>query len=491
MVAIGAWLLLASLAGSLWVARAERRQRTALLAELTGEANLVAAHLRNARVDTEGFLRALGHTRDMEGIFRDPALKALMARPPARVPASRMAALPAVALLSHRLEEMAEDMEATLLFVVDTRGFCLASSDWRAPATALGDLFQDREYVQESLLNKVSESYLVGRHSKVLGSYFSVPVETDAGVTGSLVLKFSAPIWANHIGLSRTPVLVCNREGIVLFSNREAWNLTLLPGSPGIAVPLCQEDFGRPSLAPLPLRRVGCHELQDATGTRWLEGEVAVGASPLRVHLLLPAEPLQAKGRALWLRVAVIILLGWLILWGAERVWLRMVALRRLAWQDPLTQLLNRRGFENRANREWARAIRFKRPLALLALDLDHFKAVNDSFGHPAGDHVLRTLAAQCRELLRDMDILARMGGEEFSILLPETGLDQARVVAERIRKAVQELKITWEGRPVPVTLSIGLAMRGPGDTDLEEVLARADQALYRAKQTGRNRVAD
>ena len=448
----------------------------------------MATRLRNARMDIEGFLWALSRTRDVEEIFKDPALRQTLSTA-SRIPAFSMARHPSVAQLSARLEKMAEDLESTLLFVVDPSGRCLASSDWRTTYPALGDHFHDREYVRESLEGRIGETYLVGRHSKVLGSYFSVPVMADSGPLGSLVIKISAETWAAHIGLGKNPVLVCDGDGVVLFSNREDWNLTLLPGHPSLPQERCQHHFDCDRLDPLPLTILADHEWTDAGGRRYLETEVPVLNSPLRVHLLHPTEHLRVLQRALWLRAALTILLGWLAIWGIERVWLRMAALRRLSWQDPLTQLFNRRGFDNRSSREWARALRFGRPLSVLALDLDHFKRVNDAHGHAAGDHVLRTAAALCRLQLRDMDILARMGGEEFSILLPETALDQAKAVAERIRHALQHMGATWQGAHIPMTVSIGLAVRGPADATLADLLDRADEALYRAKESGRNKV--
>ena len=481
-----AWLLASSLGGALWVRQAQHRYRDELRAQATREATQVATRLRKARMDIEGFLWALSRTREMEMILKDPALRR-MTQAPGRVPAFRMAAHPRVANLSGRLERMAEDLESTLLFIVDPGGRCLASSDWRSAYPALGDRFHDREYVRDSLGGRVGETYLVGRHSKVLGSYFSVPVMAGPAPLGSLVIKISAATWAAHIGLPQNPVLVCNGEGVVLFSNREAWNLGLLPGSPGLPEGRCESLFDTPSLEPLPLTRLAEQEWKDAAGERWLEAEAPVAGSPLRVHLLHPTAQLKSLRRTLWMGAGLAVLLGWAAIWGIERIWLRMAALRRLSWQDPLTQVFNRRGFENRSAREWARALRFGRPLALLALDLDHFKRVNDAHGHPAGDFVLRATSALCKLQLREVDILARMGGEEFSILLPETGLEQAKAVAERIRQAVQNMGATWEGALIPMTLSIGLAVRLPSDNALAEVFGRADEALYRAKESGRN----
>ena len=164
--------------------------------------------------------------------------------------------------------------------------------------------------------------------------------------------------------------------------------------------------------------------------------------------------------------------------------------LRRLATQDSLTGLFNRRYFFAVAKREFQRSQRYGHPLALLLLDIDYFKRINDSYGHRAGDQVLRTVAGVLREGLRQVDIPCRYGGEEFVMLLPETPLDTATAVALRLGATLAETPIPTEKGPVPVTVSIGVAALLNGENlTLDLLLERADQAMYGAKQAGRNRV--
>jgi diguanylate cyclase (GGDEF)-like protein len=156
--------------------------------------------------------------------------------------------------------------------------------------------------------------------------------------------------------------------------------------------------------------------------------------------------------------------------------------LNRLASHDALTQALSRRTVTEAFAVALAVSARQHRPVAALYMDLDHFKAVNDTFGHAAGDRLLARFAECARSVLRDSDRLGRLGGEEFVALLPDTDLAAARGVAERVRSA-------WEREPGPPrsTVSIGIACNTPGDT-VEALLNRADAALYRAKAAGRNR---
>ena len=158
------------------------------------------------------------------------------------------------------------------------------------------------------------------------------------------------------------------------------------------------------------------------------------------------------------------------------------------ATHDPLTGIFNRRHVEDVLRQEVDRAERHARPLAVAMLDADHFKNINDTYGHPTGDEVLREISERCRQTLRANDILGRYGGEEFVVVFPETKLDEAGAVAERLRVAVAANPIRVGGNALDVTVSIGLAAYTPGQ-DMDKLFQRADAALYTAKQDGRNLV--
>ena len=163
--------------------------------------------------------------------------------------------------------------------------------------------------------------------------------------------------------------------------------------------------------------------------------------------------------------------------------------LLELATTDSLTGLHNRRHFMESAQQELDRARRYQTPLSLALLDADHFKAVNDRYGHPVGDQALQMLAATGRRLLRDIDLFARIGGEEFAILLPQTDHAAAWIVADRLRQAIMDQSIATEAGPLCLTVSLGLASLDPATANLDDLIRRADLALYQAKQNGRNRV--
>lgn len=163
--------------------------------------------------------------------------------------------------------------------------------------------------------------------------------------------------------------------------------------------------------------------------------------------------------------------------------------IERQARTDYLTGIANRRHFMACAELEFARAKRYSRPLALLMIDVDHFNLVNDSEGHLAGDEVLKEIAARCAPLMREHDLLGRFGGEEFAVLLPETGLTEALRVAERVRLAVSAQPAAFAGgkADIAVTVSLGAAEIDETDESLAELLRRGDHALYEAKWAGRN----
>jgi diguanylate cyclase (GGDEF)-like protein len=192
-------------------------------------------------------------------------------------------------------------------------------------------------------------------------------------------------------------------------------------------------------------------------------------------------------------------------LWARLRVAERIVTLEqrlrrtleskaRQAASDALTGLPNRRTFDRRLNAEFKRARRFGEPVSVLLIDADHFKQVNDQYGHHVGDEVLRRLAVTLRENLpREYDVIARIGGEEFAALLPHTSRDDAAIVAERLRSAIESTPITTAAGKLNITISVGVGslltrISMEAQTTLD-VLDEADRALYESKRLGRNRV--
>ena len=163
--------------------------------------------------------------------------------------------------------------------------------------------------------------------------------------------------------------------------------------------------------------------------------------------------------------------------------------LQLLATTDGLTSVFNRRHFQMLASTEWLRFKRYGRPLSLLSLDVDNFKQINDRFGHDAGDLILKAIADDCSSVRRGTDVVARVGGEEFALLLPETNEAAAATVAERLRRLIESHSKILSGKDTQISVSIGVAGATLDMPNLEDMVKRADEALYEAKRSGRNQV--
>jgi two-component system cell cycle response regulator len=160
------------------------------------------------------------------------------------------------------------------------------------------------------------------------------------------------------------------------------------------------------------------------------------------------------------------------------------------ALRDGLTKAFNKKYFTDRLESEFTFSTRHSSPLALVLFDIDHFKRVNDTHGHQAGDHVLFEISALLSSALRAEDVFARYGGEEFAVICRGSDESQAQVVGERLRKAVENNRFVYDGTVIPVTISVGIAvLPNPAVKDASDIVAFADQALYKSKNAGRNRV--
>jgi len=174
----------------------------------------------------------------------------------------------------------------------------------------------------------------------------------------------------------------------------------------------------------------------------------------------------------------------------AMRRWIEAARHLKQANADNLTGLFNRHKGWEVLEYEMARAKRYQRPLSIILLDVDSFKNINDTHGHLTGDHILKAVANIARETVRTVDNLIRWGGEEFVVLMPDTNLEEAMQVAERLREAIAKVPIKVPNAELNITASFGVAVKDENTPDIETLLARADQAMYIAKYLGRNRVA-
>ena len=168
----------------------------------------------------------------------------------------------------------------------------------------------------------------------------------------------------------------------------------------------------------------------------------------------------------------------------------RSKTLERENLQDTLTDIPNRRAYDLRFKEEFHRFRRYQQEFSLLIFDVDHFKRVNDTYGHRAGDKCLREIIKRIKPVLRESDFLARYGGEEFAILLPGIAEEKARAVAERLCRIIERTRFLYQTQEIPLTISIGVSQARESDEHQDVLFNRADKALYEAKSAGRNRVA-
>lgn len=303
-----------------------------------------------------------------------------------------------------------------------------------------------------------------------------IQADTEAHAT-SRELSFTQSKLGDLLDLMPAGLLIHQEQGIV-YANREAERI-LETGAASLV--------GRHIFDFLPEEDLsdvrGCfsHCLREHQQTRALDSRlIRPAGSALFVQISMSALP--------WEGLPVI----YVLINDVDRLKHSEMELRRLSVTDPLTNAFNRRHFITEAERELERSRRYRQPVSFLLLDIDHFKRLNDTHGHQTGDEALRRFTAACQRLLRGPDVLGRIGGEEFAILLPETDTAGAQILAERLRAAVAQTPVRdnpgADRLPVTMTVSIGVA-GFDGQCSVDRLLSYADKALYAAKRHGRNRV--
>ena len=416
--------------------------------------------------------------------------------------------------LSRQLRTAAADIGVDIVWAMNAGGDCVAASNAGTPVSFVGTNYADRSYFSSALAGKRGHQFAVGRVTRVPGLFFSAPVIVDGRVLGAVAVKNDLPRIASAI--NHPHAFVTDEFGVIILAADRSLEMRALPAAAVHQLPAEQR-----------LARYLRQEFETyGTGARSGPGALLrVRGSPhphiaaradlprhgIALHILTPVKELASlRGDA---RVAFALLafsgitLAALV-FGASVYLGRMHEHRRsmeakneslarlnaqlegLATTDALTGLHNRRFMDEFLAIEVERARRKRTPLALILIDIDHFKAVNDDFGHAAGDAVLRATALMMKRLVRGSDVLCRYGGEEFLVAMPEASLEAARARAEALRRAMHELKIAHEGGVLrPITLSLGLAVWPQHGADADAVLSAADAALYQAKKSGRNRV--
>ncbi|WP_158206783.1 sensor domain-containing diguanylate cyclase [Pseudoduganella flava] len=425
------------------------------------------------------------------------------------------------------LNRLQHSTGATALYLLDPQGTAIASSNWQSKGSFVGKNYAFRPYYTRALEEGGAHFYAMGVTSRTPGFFLSqlVKVAGTDEVLGVAVVKVDLTMPSITDGSGE--ILVTDSGGVAFLSSRKDWQyrpLNELGAREGASVERTRQYEGV-LRAPLNLHIEQQLESgaaivaldENGRTDRFFMARRPVPETDWHVNVLLPLEDIETTALRLAVITAISIVLvatSLMYLWEF-RLWLRerersrtalenahgalarqheelkalSEELRVQSFTDSLTGLFNRRYFMESAERMLGTARRHGEPLALMVVDADHFKRINDEHGHPAGDEVLRVLARVLLEETRDGDVVARYGGEEFIVALPRTGETAALAVAERMRERIVLQKVVVPGGTLSVTVSIGVAVAPRGAAHVEELIRRADAALYEAKRAGRNRV--
>ncbi len=498
LIALPLCLLVGQQAAQRWTAQRQQELIASAAQRLTQRIRHVEQELQ-ALLGLRGLL--LAHW------VREPRLRALLTAPhdeQARGAANAyLAELVAVGL-------------SDLVWLIDADGLCLAASNDGQPDSPVGTSYADRLYFQQALAGRLAHQYLIGRRTRTPGLHHALALRDAEGrVIGVLASKLQLSRLAEALELEDG--FVTDDQGLVMVATRPHWVGRLLADAPGWRLTASEREarYRRRDFASLPLRAAQLVErpeldvLEDEAGVPALVQVLAQPSQGLHVHLLEPLGMLRALRRERSQLMLLFSLGGLLASWvvaGSAIYVLRgrlherqmqaqqqalQVLNRELAEQalsDALTGCANRRALLQRLDEELQRRRRVAHPLCLAMIDIDHFKSVNDRFGHAVGDQALQHVAQLLRAGLRGSDLLARVGGEEFVLMLVDTPLPAARATLERLRQRLAAAPLPASGERL--TVSMGLAEAQAGD-DCDRLLARADAGLYAAKQGGRDRVCD
>ncbi|WP_353116069.1 diguanylate cyclase [Nitratidesulfovibrio sp.] len=458
-------------------------------------------------------LRRLPDLLALDDRIRDEVAPRPEAAPPptpAHTPAARRAPLNAF------LKTFAETMGLHIAWLMDHSGTCIATSNYEAAESLLGTNYADRAYFIAAMSGERGRQFAVGRMSSIPGFFFASPVRQYGAVLGVVAVKTDLPTLSRRLRLDAA--FITDEQGVVVLANDKAHIFHALPDAPVRDMPVSarilrykREAFPELSLRPFVVRGInekhGLTLIGDATRPALL-GVTHRPQDGLSLHVA------EEVGEALTLEdrrqvrfhftaLSGLAMLGTLlsaIIYTLRNLsQLRIIEgsnlalthlneeLRRMAERDHLTGCFNRRRLDEAMNAELARSARSGHPLALAMLDLDHFKAVNDRYGHGVGDAMLAHVTEIIRNQLREPDLLARVGGEEFALLLPDTGEGEAVALLERVRRKVEETPLPHADGPIPMTVSAGVAEARP-EIEPGRWMHEADAAMYMAKRCGRNR---
>jgi len=491
-----AWVISIPLVLGTAVAQLDAWNRHAAIRNLTNEAAPTAisySMLVQSEIEKQSLVPYI--------LANDPDVLAALKIPPGGTPASLQAAR---AALDVKLAYLCSGTTAGVIYVLDATGLSVAASNYNEPGSFVGTNYAFRPYFTGARARGDAEYFATGIISHLPGLFVAHRILDNGKFIGVVVVKIQfqslEAAWA-QLG---DDVFVTDSHKITILTDVDAWRYHSLGPLP-LAVQqslLRSGQYGTAPLTPLPFDPQPGRPFATPAGAHFVAITARVPARGWTLYLAEPIDPaLRSAGQAaeIYGLILTMFAIGIAVLVRMQiqqyfTAKARNEENQRLAITDSVTQLPNRRAFEAALARQWRQGVQTQSSLAVVMIDVDHFKLFNDRYGHPAGDECLRVVAAILRETTESpTELAARYGGEEFILLLPNTGLSRALAVAESVRAAIRNRQLPHETSPLGgvVTVSLGLAVCIPSsELSPEGLIAAADAALYMAKNNGRDQVA-
>jgi two-component system C4-dicarboxylate transport sensor histidine kinase DctB len=431
------------------------------------------------------------------------------------------------------LDRLNAAAKTATIYVTDDDGMTIAASNWQHPEIFAGRSFSFRPYFIDAIRAGTGRFYGLGTLTFAPGYYISHHIKQGSNVLGVAVVKIDLTNLDEKWDREHGEMTVSDANGVMFLSSRKDWKYQ--PTQPlqrdameKLVRTRQYEGVLKEALSIVTVKTLGpdarvvkvAEPVKNQDGQQWIsylvksrrlpEADWTIDAYiPLKAHQTRAIRSGMITGGAFAFVLLLILYLRQTSLRIKERERSRAAleganqqlevknrelqsvsdALHRISITDDLTSTYNRRFFFESLTKLMSAAKRHGTPLSIIMIDVDNFKQINDSYGHPVGDEVLQGLAGTCHEALREADVFARFGGEEFIVALPDTDAHAAREVAERLRLAAMSEPVDAGGVRVCVTISCGISQYRPSDVTIQEMIKRADQALYSAKNSGRNQV--
>ncbi|MDO9481823.1 MAG: diguanylate cyclase [Hydrogenophaga sp.] len=481
-------------------------------AQAQAKAELASANLSQRLVQARSIASTLAQYQTIQAVLGRFGPHVQPSPLPLQERGDRWRADPVLQPLARGLAQTVEKFGLTMLWVTNAAGDTVMEGHIPDIHPFTGTNYADRAYFKAAQQGLDGHQFAVGRVSNLYGLFFSSPVLVDGQFVGIVGAGLAVSKLSPVIDIKELNAVVTDDLGVVVLAHDPALLMRTMPGATVGALPAGKRDlrYRRQQFEAVDLIPTAADGSPSRAQWHYLGRPHVMGNHPtsdgaLRVYVLRDLGALLARserdqlwwfglvGAMVWLSAALAAgAAQYVITTQQQQIALQTLnqVLAHQANTDALTGCANRRHFMHALNQEFHRSSRYGVDFCVLSADIDHFKRVNDTYGHAAGDEVLRHFVATIQSHLRGTDLLGRLGGEEFSILLPQTSEDGGAMMAERLRAAVEASPALFGTTRIAITVSIGGVPSQAGSVHgVDAMLACADAALYAAKQGGRNRV--